>query len=175
MSSPVNAVDGGEYVVTWDDERVSTIVSWHPPSQLPSGRPFGASGVCVTPEDKAVIVSPNGRLWHLPGGRPEGSETALQTLYREMAEEACVSVQDARLLGYCRIRDTNGPTAGVSRVRAWFRARVTVEPWAPQFEIAHRRLVDPEEISTQIVMAPGEAPIISRILYDAFKHNADHN
>jgi len=171
MSNPVNAVDGDEYVVSWDDGRISTIVSWHPPSQLPSGRPFGASGVCITPDDKAVIVSSNGHLWSLPGGRPEGSETALETLYREMAEEACVSIQEAQLLGFCRITDSNGLTAGVSRVRAWFRARVTVQPWAPQFEIEHRRLVDPEEITSQIVIAPGEAPIIHRVLFEAFDHN----
>lgn len=171
MSNSVNAVDGDEYVVSWNDERISTVVSWHPPSELPSGRPFGASGVCITPDDKAVIVSPNGHLWHLPGGRPEGSETALQTLSREMTEEACVSVQEARLLGFCRITDTNGPTSGVSRVRAWFRARVTVQPWAPQFEIKHRRLIDPSEISSQIVIARGEAPIMNRVLFEAFDHN----
>jgi 8-oxo-dGTP pyrophosphatase MutT (NUDIX family) len=161
------ASDGVDHVVLWNDERVSTIASWHPPEKLPEGRPFGASGVCITPAGKAVIVSPDGRRWSLPGGRPEGDETAVETLRREMTEEACVSIQQAWPLGFCQITDTGSVGAGVTKVRAWFRADVTVHPWVPQFEIAHRRLVDFEKILAQIVIAPGETPILNRVLYEA--------
>lgn len=159
------AKDGEKHLVTWDDERISTVASWHP--NPPSGRPFGASGVCLTPDGKAVIVSPNGRRWSLPGGRPEGDETPVETLRREMLEEACVSVTASWLLGFCRITDTSGPSAGVTKVRAWFRADVVVHSWAPRFEITHRRLIGPEEIFAHIVVAPGEAPIINRVLHEA--------
>jgi ADP-ribose pyrophosphatase YjhB (NUDIX family) len=127
------AVDGQDYVIARNDQRISTIVSWHPPDRRPEGVPFGASGVCVTPADEIALISPDGESWFLPGGRPEGRETAEQTLRREMQEEVCVTVQQAQLLGYCQIADTGGPGAGVVMVRAWFRADVRVDEWNPQF------------------------------------------
>jgi ADP-ribose pyrophosphatase YjhB (NUDIX family) len=49
-----------------------------------------------------VLISPDGRRWGWPGGRPEAGEDWLQTLRRELLEEACAEVEQARLLGFTR-------------------------------------------------------------------------
>jgi len=74
-------------------------VAWHPPPDAPPGTPHGSAGVCVA-GDAVVLVSGDGTRWGLPGGRPEPGEDWADTLRREVREEACATVTDARLLGF---------------------------------------------------------------------------
>jgi ADP-ribose pyrophosphatase YjhB (NUDIX family) len=161
------AVDGREYVVARSDERVATIVSWHAPPVAPSGLPFGATGVCVTSDRRIILVSRDGELWGLPGGRPEGDESPEETLRREILEEACANVTEAQLLGFCRISDIGGPGAGIVKVRSVFLAAVEVQDWRPCFETRHRRLVDMTSVRSQLTFDAGPAPIYSRMLREA--------
>lgn len=62
------------------------IVSWHPGDAEPAGSPHGAAGVCVTGDGQLVLISHDGRHWGFPAGRPEGGESAEETLSREMLE-----------------------------------------------------------------------------------------
>jgi 8-oxo-dGTP pyrophosphatase MutT (NUDIX family) len=136
------------------------LVSWHPPSEPPAGRPHGAAGVCVTRGDQLVLISHDGVLWGFPAGRPEGAEDAEETLRREVWEEACARVLGARLLGFARSECVEGREAGLVLVRSYWHADVEVEPWEPQFEIAHRRIVpaadardhvrDPDDVAMRV-------------------------
>jgi len=72
-------------------------VSWHRPPTAPTGTAHGAAGVCVIENGEIVLISNNDSDWDLPAGRTEGDETWEQTLRREMLEEACATVVDARL------------------------------------------------------------------------------
>ena len=71
-------------------------------------------------------------------------------MIRELLEEACVRVDDATLLGYFRGVCTLGPENGLVLLRALWRANVSVLPWEPRQEIAHRRLVSPNEVLGQL-------------------------
>src|SRR6266498_2821684 len=62
-------------------------VGWCPPPDPPAGTPHGAAAVCVS-GGRVVLVSSDGRRWGLPGGRPEPQERWVDTLRREVAEEA---------------------------------------------------------------------------------------
>jgi 8-oxo-dGTP pyrophosphatase MutT (NUDIX family) len=143
------------------------LVSWHPPGERPAGRAHGASGVCVAGAE-LVLISHDGVHFGPPGGRPEGDETDLETLCREMREEACVRVADARLLGYGRSECVAGPEHGLVLIRSFWRAEVLLDPWAPTFEIAHRRVVPAAAALDEVWDHPtGSARIMARVLAEA--------
>ncbi|MCC7408455.1 MAG: NUDIX domain-containing protein [Phycisphaeraceae bacterium] len=122
------------------------LVTWHRPESPPSGKNHGSLGICVTSEGGVVLVSQDGAHWEFPAGRPEGEETWEQTLRRELAEEACVSVGAVRLLGFSQGRCVKGSEAGLALVRSLWRADVELQPWEPRFETRHRRVLPPNEV-----------------------------
>jgi len=128
------ARDGEEMVVRAGDRGSNGqdwLVSWYPPLAPPAGTPHGASGICVTTEGEIAMISDDDARWDVPGGQPEGGETGEETLRREMREEACATVQQARLLGFCRSACVAGPQAGQVLVRSVWRATVALAPWEP--------------------------------------------
>jgi ADP-ribose pyrophosphatase YjhB (NUDIX family) len=143
------------------------IVSWNPPRTPPGGTPHGAVGVCVTGDGGIVLISPDGEHWGLPGGRPEGCETWEETLRREMLEEACATVVQARLLGYLRSACVAGPQVGLVLVRSVWRAEVELAPWEPRFEIPHRRVGAAAEVWNHLALEGYPARIINRLLHEA--------
>jgi len=161
----IAARDGEEIAFRADNE--DWIVSWHPPPTPPDGTPHGAAGVCVTSNGEIVLVSQDGERWDLPAGRPEGNETWEETLRREMREEACATIVQAKLLGFSRGSCVAGPQVGRVIVRSLWRADIELAPWEPQFEMSHRRMVAVAAVVDQLAIADGLARIISRALHEA--------
>lgn len=139
------------------------LTAWHAPVEIPAGTPHGANGWCTT-DDGVVLISNDAKRWGWPGGRPEGDEPWEQTLRREVLEEACCIVREARLLGFCRSRCLTGPENGLVLVRSIWRAEVDLMPWEPRFEVAHRRVVRTDELLSNLWMEDGFAPIYYRAL-----------
>jgi len=137
------------------------VVSWHPPAAPPAGKPHGANAFCVTEAGNVVLVSSDGERWGWPGGRPEDGEDWEQVLRREMLQEACAQVLDARLLGFARSECLGGHEDGLTLVRSIWLASVEVLPWEPQFEIPFRRLVPTEELRKHLWTESGFAPFSS--------------
>jgi 8-oxo-dGTP pyrophosphatase MutT (NUDIX family) len=130
-------------------------VSWHGPADAPPGTPHGAAGVCVGSEGEVVLISLDGRDWTFPAGRPEGDETPEETLHRELREEACVEVLEARLLGFSRGECVQGYELGLVLVRSFWRADVRIDPWEPEFEIEHRLIVPRRAVTRYVLGADG--------------------
>src|SRR5260370_41060324 len=126
-----------------------------PPITVPPGQAHGANALCVTDDDGVVLISNDGERWGWPGGRPEGDESWEQTLRREVLEEACAIVSDARLLGFCRGACLTGAEAGLVLVRSVWRADVELMPWEPRFEIGRRRVVPATELLSHLSMEKG--------------------
>lgn len=141
------------------------LATWHAPPEAPAGQNHGAGGVCVVSGGQVVLISADGTTWDLPAGRTEGEETWEQTLRREVAEEACATVVQARLLGFARSRCLSGPQAGLVLVRSFWRAQIELGPWQPRFEISHRRLVEPGALAP--LLPPLYARILARALAEA--------
>jgi ADP-ribose pyrophosphatase YjhB (NUDIX family) len=159
------ARDGEEFAVRSNGG--DWLTAWHSPIAIPVGKVHGANGLCVTADRGVVLISNDGERWGWPGGRPEGDESWEQTLRREIWEETCAIVGDARLLGFCRGVCLTGPEEGLVLVRSIWRAEVEVRPWEPQFEIAHRRAVPANELLSHLWMEDGMEAIFHRALTEA--------
>ncbi|MDG6103139.1 NUDIX domain-containing protein [Dactylosporangium aurantiacum] len=143
------------------------LVSWHPPGERPAGRAHGANGVCLAGAE-LVLISHDGVHFGLPGGRPEGDETDLETLCREMREEACVRVAEARLLGHVRSECVAGHELGLVLVRSFWCAEVLVGDWRPAHEVGHRRIVPAAAARDEVrEYSDGSARIVARALTEA--------
>jgi len=94
------AADGEQFAV--HSNGGNWLIAWHSPLSVPEGTPHGANAFCITLDDQIVLISGDGERWGWPGGRPEGDESWEQTLRREVLEEVCATVSNARLLGFCR-------------------------------------------------------------------------
>jgi ADP-ribose pyrophosphatase YjhB (NUDIX family) len=158
--------DGDEVLVHASGQR--WIATWHVPEAVPSGKPHGSAGICVTPEGCAVLISADGARWDLPAGRPEGAEDWEETLRREMLEEACAIVRTARLLGFSRGHCVRGHEEGLVLVRAFWRADVELQPWEPRFEIRHRRVVPVADLLSHLAAGgDGFLPVWRRAMIEA--------
>ena len=143
------------------------LIAWHSPIAVPVGKVRGANAFCVTNDNGVVLISRDGERWGWPGGRPEGNESWEQTLRREILEETCSIVGDARLLGFCRGVCLTGPEEGLVLVRSIWRAEVELMSWEPRFEIAQRRVVPAAELMSHFSMEEGFEPIYHRALVEA--------
>jgi len=159
------ARDGEEFAVRSNGG--DWLIAWHAPAVAPQGTAHGANAFCVTGDNCVALISDDGRRWGWPGGRPEGDESWEQTLRREVMEEVCAAVVDARLLGFCRAVCLTGPEQGLVLVRSVWFARVELMPWEPRFEIAHRRVVPATELLEHLWMEAGFEPIYYRALVEA--------
>src|SRR6266700_466996 len=142
------------------------LTAWHPAGEVPTGTPHGANGLCITADSRVVLISNDTERWGWPGGRPEGDESWEQTLRREILEETCSIVRDARLLGFCRSVCLTGPEECRVLVRSIWRAQVELLPWKPRFEISHRRVVPTDELPSHLWMESGFEPIYHRALME---------
>lgn len=159
------ASDGEEFPVR--SSGGSWLISWYSPAVVPVGKAHGANALCVTAEGGVVLISNDGERWGWPGGRPDGDESWEQTFRREILEETCAVVGDARLLGFCRAVCLTGPEQGLVLVRSVWRAEVELMPWEPRFEIAHRLVVRATELLAHLWIEEGFEPMYHRALAEA--------
>jgi ADP-ribose pyrophosphatase YjhB (NUDIX family) len=158
------AVDGVD--VAFSQNGQDWRVAWFPTPDAPAGTPHGAAAICVA-GDQVVLIGTDGETWGLPGGRPEVGESMIDTLRREVWEEACATMTSARLLGFSRGTCVRGHERGLVLVRSLWRAEVVVEPWEPRFEITHQRLVPAAEAFAHLELPAGLRPLHRRAFAEA--------
>ena len=128
----------------------------------PPGTNHGSSAVCLA-GDRIVLVSRDGVRWEFPAGRPEGVETLLETLRREVREEACCDVQTAELLGFTTSRCLEGAERGLVLVRAHWAVRARSLAWQPLHEIAQKVELPIAAAMSALTVEPGLSPICEQI------------
>jgi 8-oxo-dGTP pyrophosphatase MutT (NUDIX family) len=142
-------------------------IAWYPPPDPPPGTPHGAEAVCVTGDRIVLVSSRDARLWGLPAGRPEADDDWVDTLRREVREEACAEVTSSTLLGFTRGVCVRGPQQGVALVRSHWRAAVRLQRWQPRFEMTHRRLVPADDALKFLTIPAGLGSLYRRMFADA--------
>ena len=93
---------------------------------FPAGLPYTqVSGFCFTDAGKLLLIRDQGE-YGIPGGKPETGETHVQTLIREVMEEAQCELEKFTFVGYRRIEgDPNwleGRPHAQVRYACWIRA-----------------------------------------------------
>ena len=168
MNHPTPVARDGEEFRFRDGRGQDLIASWHPPVlPAPKGTRHGSAGICFTSDGDVVLVSFDSERWDFPAGRPEGNEDWRATLGREVFEEACASVEEARLLGFSKGVCITGPEEGLVLVRSLWRAAVSLHRWEPKHEISHRLVVPSDKALEQVEFGRGLRPIYQRWFREA--------
>jgi 8-oxo-dGTP pyrophosphatase MutT (NUDIX family) len=144
--------DGRTFKVTWQS----------PPFMPPLVLTTQAYAIAFTQNMEIVLVSMDRQKWNLPGGTVEPRETLIETLTRELWEEACAEVITAAYIGCQRVEDHDNPLGSQTYYQTRFWARVRLQPFEPQFETVARRLVPPDQFLTTLFW--GAAPTAKIIL-----------
>lgn len=108
------------------------------------------SGYIFNNENQLLIVK-NGKTWTIPGGHPEINETMLETLNREIMEEACITIKDAKYLGAVEVVENDD---------IYYQLRYTAKvdnilPFKQEWEICERLFVDLKDLTNYISWANG--------------------
>jgi ADP-ribose pyrophosphatase YjhB (NUDIX family) len=131
---------------------IKMISEWIPsPFVPPIEFTVQSSGVCFTDNGNIILVN-DGKNWLLPGGAPEGKERLVETLIREVSEEACSNVMDCQYIGCIRNEHQSPVGEGCMPVfyKARFWARVKKERFNPQFEIKKRIEIQPDQFLSML-------------------------
>lgn len=102
-------------------------------------------------EDNQLLIVKGGKTWTVPGGHPEIGELPIETLKREIMEEACVTIKDISYLGAVEVIE-NGET--------YYQLRYTAKadeilPFKSDWETMERKFVDLSKLSEYITWANG--------------------
>ena len=98
-----------------------------------------------------LLIVKNGDTWTIPGGHPEPGETRLDTLGRELMEEACITLKDVNYLGAVEVIEND---------EKYFQLRYTAKvdnllDFNQEWEISERKFVPLDELSKYIKWANG--------------------
>jgi hypothetical protein len=87
----------------------------------------------------------------------------VDTLHREVREEACCEVGSATLLGFTRGTCLDGPERGSVLVRAHWAVRAVALPWLPEHEMVARTEVLMDDVMSRITVGRGLQPAYEQI------------
>jgi len=97
-----------------------------------------------------MFFCPRFKVWRVPGGRAEYTETLEQTLIREMKEEIGITLKNPKFLGYGQdhqfhVKDNKE----TSRLLLFFHAKITEQPKIDPDEAEDHKWVTFEEIKQE--------------------------
>ena len=123
---------------------------WREGFKLTNERHTQVSGYVFNEKGQLLIVK-NGENWTIPGGHPEAGENYLETLNRELWEEACVTLKDINYLGAVEVVE-NGETYYQLRCTAYLK---DLHEFKQEWEISERKFVDLDDLANYIKWANG--------------------
>ena len=133
-------------------EQISTNckMKWQEGFEITNQKYTQVSGYVFNSDNQLLIVK-NGNTWTVPGGHPEQGETQLDTLNRELMEEACVTLDSINYLGAVEVVE-NGETYYQLRYTAKVKELL---PFNQEWEISERLFINLEDLPKYIKWANG--------------------
>ena len=105
----------------------------------------------VLNENNELLIVKNGNTWTIPGGHPENNESYLETLTREIMEEACITLKDKIYLGAVEVVENDEIYYQIR-----FVAKVDkILPFKQEWEISERKFVKLEDLHQYITWSNG--------------------
>ncbi len=138
-------------------------ICWLEGFKLTNERHTQVSGYVFNEKNQLLIVR-NQNTWTVPGGHPENVETPIETLNRELMEEACVTLKDMSYLGAVEVVEGDEV---YYQLRYFARAK-EVLPFKEEWEISERKFVDLKDLKQYIKWADGVT--FSKQIDSAKKH-----
>lgn len=124
-------------------------ICWIEKFNLTNEKYTQVSGYIFNDKNELLIVR-NGDIWTIPGGHPEVNETRLDTLNREVMEEACVTIKDIKYLGAVEVVEDE------TYYQIRYTARVDeILDFDEKWEISERKFIDLRELENYIKWSNG--------------------
>ena len=125
-------------------------IRWIKDFQL-NGEKYTQVSAYVFNENNQLLIVKNGSTWTIPGGHPEKGETILETLEREMMEEACITLKEINYLGAVEV---------VENDEVYYQLRYTafvkdILPFKKEWEIDERKFINIDELPKYIKWSKG--------------------
>ena len=125
-------------------------IKWDENFVLQDQRYTQVSGYIYNENNKLLIVK-NGQTWTIPGGHPEKGETPMETLNREIMEEACVTIKDVKFIGAVEV---------VEKGDVYFQLRYTAKvneilDFKKEWETDERIFIDLDKLADYIKWSKG--------------------
>ena len=123
---------------------------WIENCELNNQKKTQVSGYVFNKDNKLLIVK-NGEKWTIPGGHYEKGDTELETLNRELMEEACVTLKEIKYLGAVEVLENE---------EIYYQLRYTAKvdkelPFKQEWEISERKFISLSELDNYIEWANG--------------------
>lgn len=108
------------------------------------------SGYIFNNQHELLIVR-NESTWTIPGGHPEQGENPLETLNREVLEEACLTITTPHYLGAVEVVENNQ----IYYQLRYFAQVKEIYPFNQEWEISERKFVPLGELHNNITWSTG--------------------
>lgn len=160
-------IEGHPIRITFDDEHEETYYT-------PVGH---AHAFCFSKEGKLLIAKPPGKSWTIPGGTIEKGETPIQTLHREVDEEASILIEEVSFISavYAEYKDNWKKNTHLFRYFGIIKEEKELKKDPAINKYWKRKYIDPKEFSKFVSWGKSGVYMVEKCveLYD--KWNSKNN
>ena len=125
---------------------------WNEGGEIPQQDVSQVSGYVFNDKGELLIVK--SKNWTIPGGHPEVGETYIETLKREIMEEAMLDIDNIKYLGNVRVTDLE--TNEVKHQLRFTASVASIYDFIKEFETSERIFIEPLKLASYIPWANGK-------------------